>query len=62
MVYLSTPEAARRLKVSIERVQQLIRNGSLPAIKPARDYLIMEDDLKLVENRRKVGRPKKEAA
>lgn len=61
MAYIGTTEAAARLKLSMKRVQQLIEAGMLPAIKPARDYLIDENDLKLVENRPRPGRrwPKK---
>lgn len=61
MAYIGTAEAATRLKLSIKRVQQLIEAGMLPAIKPARDYLIDENDLKLVEKRPPRGRrwPKK---
>lgn len=40
------------------RVHQLINEGRLPAEKMGRDYLIKEDDLKLVEDR-KPGRPRK---
>ncbi len=59
-MYISTLEAARRLKTTQRRVQQLIEESKLPAIKPARDYLVEEADLKLVENRRRPGRPPKE--
>lgn len=45
--------------VTVGRVQQLIWDGLLPAQKVGRDYVINEDDLKLVENRPKVGRPSK---
>ena len=60
MTYIGTAEAATRLKLSIKRVQQLIDEGLLPAIKPARDYLIDEADLKLVKKRPRPGRPKKQ--
>lgn len=59
MKLLSTSEAADKLGVTIGRVQQLIWDGLLPAQKVGRDYVINEDDLKLVENRPKVGRPPK---
>lgn len=59
---LSTNEAAVRLKVSVQRVHQLIKEESLPAQKVGRDYVINEDDLKLVEDRPKVGRPRKAKA
>lgn len=55
---LSTPEAAERLGVTVARVQHLIWAGRLPAQKVGRDYVIREEDLKLVEDR-KPGRPPK---
>lgn len=58
MKLLTTSEAAKRLKVSVRRVHQLIDEQRLPAEKMGRDYFIKEEDLKLVEVR-KVGRPKK---
>jgi len=62
MKLLSTSEAADILGVTVGRVQQLIWDGLLPAQKVGRDYVINEDDLKLVENRPKVGRPPKAKA
>jgi excisionase family DNA binding protein len=59
MEFLTTKQAAERLGITPRRVQALIEAGRLPASKFGRDYMIKEDDLKLVENR-KVGRPKKE--
>ena len=56
MNILSTAEAAGKLNVSAIRIRQLIREGRLPARKVGRDYVINEEDLKLVENRRN-GRP-----
>lgn len=61
MGLISTSEAAERLGVHITRVQVLIREGRLPAQKIGRTYVIDEDDLKLVEER-KVGRPPKAKA
>lgn len=58
MSLISTKEAAEKLGVSPLRVQQLIWEKRLPAQKIGRDYVIKEEDLKLVENR-KVGRPPK---
>jgi excisionase family DNA binding protein len=55
---LTTPEAAERLGITVARVQQLIWKGRLPAQKIGRDYVINEDDLKLVAER-KPGRPAK---
>ena len=58
MGLISTSEAAERLGVHITRVQVLIREGRLPAQKIGRTYVVDEDDLKLVEDR-KPGRPRK---
>jgi excisionase family DNA binding protein len=58
MKLLTTPEAAERLGITLARVQQLIWKGRLPAQKIGRDYVINEDDLKLVAER-KPGRPAK---
>lgn len=60
MNLISTKDAAEKLGVSVLRVQQLIWAERLPAQKIGRDYIINEDDLKLVEER-KVGRPAKSA-
>ncbi len=56
MKLLSTPEVAERLGVTVARVQTFIWEGRLPAQKVGRDYVIQEEDLKLVQNR-KTGRP-----
>jgi excisionase family DNA binding protein len=61
MKLLTTKQAAERLGVSIGRIHQLINEGRLPAEKLGRDYVIREEDLKLVEDR-KVGRPPKAKA
>ena len=58
MGLISTSEAAERLGVHITRVQVLIREGRLPAQKIGRTYVVDEDDLKLVADR-KPGRPRK---
>ncbi len=42
----------------MKRVQAMIRDGRLPAEKLGRDYVIREQDLKLVADR-KPGRPPK---
>ncbi len=57
-MFLTTSEVAGRLRVTVARVHQLIREHRLPAEKKGRDYLINETDLKLVRNR-KPGRPRK---
>lgn len=56
MKLLSTPQVAKRLGVTVSRVQALIWAGRLPAQKVGRDYVILEDDLKRVKDR-KPGRP-----
>lgn len=57
---LTTNEAAARLGVNASRVRQLVLAGRLPATKRGRDLFIKEKDLKLVTNRPRTGRPKKE--
>ncbi|MFP5264820.1 MAG: excisionase family DNA-binding protein [Blastocatellia bacterium] len=58
MNLITTSEAAERLGVTIRRIQALITDGRLPAQKVGRDYLIKDEDLKLVTDR-KPGRPRK---
>lgn len=58
MKLLTTAEAAERLGVHRSRVNVLIESGRLPAERYGRAFLIKEEDLKLVEDRR-VGRPPK---
>jgi excisionase family DNA binding protein len=58
MDFLTTKEVADRLGVTLRRVQALINDGRLPAQKVGRDYLIRDQDIKLVEDR-KPGRPRK---
>lgn len=45
--------------VTVQRVHQLIKDGSLRAQKIGRDYVINEADLESVTHRRPVGRPPK---
>ena len=59
MKMLSTKEAAEKLGVSLRRVQQMITEGTLPANKVGRDYVILENDLENVTIYGKPGRPKK---
>ena len=58
MAILTAVQAAERLGVSVRRVQQLVKDGRLPADQFGGALMIKEEDLKLVENR-KVGRPPK---
>lgn len=58
MELLTTKETAEKLGVSVRRVQAMITDGSLPATKLGRDYVIKESDLESVKDR-KPGRPLK---
>ncbi len=58
MAILTSAQAAERLGVSVRRVQQLVKDGRLPAELFGGSLMIKEEDLKLVEER-KVGRPPK---
>jgi len=60
MALISTKDAALRLKLSIRRVQELVKQGRIPAQLIGGVYLIDHRDLALVKNRR-TGRPKKPA-
>lgn len=57
--YLTTKQAAEKLGVSVGRVQQLVAEGRLPSVKIGRDRFILENDLELVRERKRTGRPKK---
>ena len=61
MNLLTTKKVAERLGVSVRRVHALIQAERLPAEKFGRDYMIKEEDLKSVEDR-KPGRPPKAKA
>ncbi len=58
MTLITTGQVAERLGISVRRVQELINSGRLPAQQFGRTYVVNEDDLKLVEDR-KPGRPKR---
>ncbi len=58
MAILTSAQAAERLGVSVRRIQQLVKDGRLPADLFGGSLMIKEEDLKLVEDR-KVGRPPK---
>jgi excisionase family DNA binding protein len=60
MGLISTADAAEKLGVHITRVQVLIREGRLPAQMIGGSYVINDEDLKLVADR-KPGRPQKNA-
>lgn len=55
--YLTTAEAAEKLSVSTGRVRQLIAEKRLPTTKIGNLNLIKEADLKLVQERKRTGRP-----
>ena len=58
MKIIGTAEAARRLGVTVSRVQKMIAAKRLKAIKVGREWLIDPKDLDAVKDR-KVGRPRK---
>ena len=58
---LTAAEAAERLNVSVRRVQQLVKDGRLPATIFGGALMIQAEDLKLVADR-KPGRPPKQPA
>ncbi len=57
MALISTKDAATRLKLSVRRVQELVKQGRIPAQLLGGVYLIDHRDLALVKSR-KPGRPK----
>lgn len=57
MNMMNTKEAAEKLGVSLRRVQQLITEGTIPAHKVGRDYVILEKDLEGIKTYGKPGRP-----
>ena len=59
MALLSTAQAAKKLKITPQRVRVLIDEGRLPATQVGRAYIINSEDLELVRVR-KTGRPPKE--
>jgi excisionase family DNA binding protein len=56
--FIGTKEAARRLNITIRRVQALIAAGRLPAEKIGNSYAIKESDLALVNGRKNGRAPK----
>ncbi|HEY8561272.1 MAG TPA: helix-turn-helix domain-containing protein [Pyrinomonadaceae bacterium] len=59
--YLTTKEVAEKLNVSEGRIRQLIAEKRLPTIKIGNSNLIKESDLVAVQERKRTGRPKKNA-
>ena len=56
--FLNTQQVADHLGITRTRVQQMIIAGRLPATKIGRDNFVREEDLALVEHRKR-GRPRK---
>ena len=56
---LTAKQVAGKLGVNDSRVRQLIKSGKLPAEKYGNLWLINEEDLELVQNRKPTGRPPK---
>jgi len=55
---LNTKQAGNKLGIKDSRVRKLILAGRLPAMKVGRDWIIKEQDLDFVKDR-KPGKPKK---
>ncbi len=60
--FITTTEAAARLKLTPSRVRQLVVSGALPAHKFGPVNMVRISDLELVRERPGVGRPPKQAA
>lgn len=58
MKLYTTTEAAKKLNITVARVNALIVAGRLPAIRHGRDYIISEEALANYRPRRP-GRPKR---
>lgn len=60
---VTVSEAARRLKISVQRVRAIIRAGALPARKFGHVYVIPGDEfIKFAKKVRPTGRKKKGTA
>lgn len=60
MKKLTAKQAAEKLGVNDSRVRQLINDKKLPAEKYGNLWLINEEDLELVKDRKPTGRPPKQ--
>lgn len=59
---LTTKEVAELVGLTYVRINQLIKDGTLPAEKVGRDYMIKESDVELIKQRPETrGRKKKDA-
>ncbi len=56
---ITAKQAADKLNVNDSRIRQLIISGKLPAEKYGNLWLINEQDLELVKDRKPTGRPPK---
>lgn len=56
---LTVSEAASELGVSVRRVHQFIQEKRLPAEKLGSYYVIKQEDLELIRERKRTGRPPK---
>lgn len=56
---LTVSETAKELSVSVRRVHQFIEEKRLPAEKLGSYYVIKRQDLELIKDRPKTGRPPK---
>ena len=56
---ITAKQAAEKLNVNDSRIRQLILSGKLPAEKYGNLWLIDEQDLELVKERKPTGRPPK---
>ncbi len=60
MEFLTIPQAAARLGLTYQRVDQFLREGRLPYIRLGRDRLVTATDLEAFQRRqRRPGRPRK---
>ncbi len=57
--FITTTEAASRLKVTPSRVRQLVVSGELPAHKFGPVNMVKISDVEIVRGRKGVGRPPK---
>jgi excisionase family DNA binding protein len=49
--WLTTKEVAERVGLTYVRINQLIKDGTLPAEKRGRDYFIKESDIEIILQR-----------
>lgn len=55
-------DAAKELNVSIQRVSAMIKDGKLPVhVLPNGDKLVLDDDIRLYNENKTYGRPRKDA-